>query len=110
MGSGCPVRTGARAKRTADASARPRHRPPVPLLHQRADPAVAVFRHLQEAVAGPFAPDGHVLADAGVVPHDLQAVSGLELPHLARREEDRQRTEGSGDVEAADGLGRRVSH
>ena len=110
LGSRRPVRIGGRGKRLESSAQPRRRRPPFPLLHQRAETPRLFLRHLQQAVAGPLAPDGHVLADAGVVPQDFQEIPGMELPHLAGRQEDRQRTEGSGDVEAADRLGRGVSH
>ena len=58
------------------------------LLHQGADPPPFLFLQLQETVAGPLAPDGHVLADAGVVPQDFQEISGPRAsasPCAARR-------------------------
>src|SRR5215218_10293514 len=44
------------------------------LLHQGTDPAPFLFFHLQKTVPRPLAPDGHVLADAGVVPQDFQEI------------------------------------
>jgi hypothetical protein len=75
------------------------------LLQQGADPPPFLFLQLQETVPRPLAPDGHVLADAGVIPQDFQEISGRELPHLPCREQDWQRAEGAGDVEAVDRLG-----
>lgn len=72
----------------------------LPLLHQGTDDAGLLLLDLQETVAGSFAPDRHVFEDARVVPDHLQVVSRLELPHLLRGEQDGQRTEESGHVEA----------
>ena len=86
---------GVRTGRSEHRAAFPR----LPLLHQGAEAAPLLFFQLQETVAGPLAPDGHVFPDAGVVPQDLQEVPGLELAHLPRRQEDGQRAEGAGDVQ-----------
>jgi hypothetical protein len=52
-------------------------------------------------VARALAPDGHVVEDGGIVADDLEPVAAAKAQHLARREQDRQRAEGAGHVQAA---------
>jgi hypothetical protein len=75
-----------------------------PLLDEEAEAAVVLDDVLEEAMAGARAPLRHVLEHRRVVPQELQDVARRQALHLARRQEDRQGTEGPQDVETA-GLG-----
>lgn len=55
--------------------------------------------HLSEPEAGALAPGRHVVQNPGIVPHDLQALAGLQMSYLPGRQDDGDRAERPGDVE-----------